>query len=52
MFTIESEMMFKGGMVRWSTPENRYSYRLRHLTTREYLVVVPVSETDYAVTTV
>lgn len=36
--------MFEGGLVKWDTPIISSRYRLRHLTTKKYLLVVPSEE--------
>lgn len=58
LFTIESESIFDGGLVKWDQPLITTSYRLRHLTTKQYLQVTelnnPMGEesTEYALTSV
>jgi hypothetical protein len=58
MFTIESEAIFKvlfiikfkGGFVKWYTQQNQMLYRLRHLTTMEYLSITNSSDQEFLLT--
>lgn len=46
VFTIESQSITKGGLVRWNTYQNPAMYRLRNLTTMQYLSVNPITNND------